>query len=122
MSVRKPGDPIFPFRFFFRPQSPSGPIPVIQVREEKEMEPGDLIDALRDMPPRQWTAMKQILLEAKFKAEALLRDEKVASDHGRLAFLTGFAAYADYVIGSFESLRDVPHPENFPEPPHSRAN
>jgi len=108
---------IYPFRFFFRKEAPEeGSRPIVKVFEAPELDPRTLADAMRDMPPRQWAAVKQLLLEAKYKSEALLRDEKTASDHGRLAFLAGFAAYADYVIASFEGLRDVPHEENFPDP------
>lgn len=116
MSIRRPGDPLYPFRFFFRPVSPPVTVPVVRILEAKEMTSEELCDAIRDMPPRQWAALRQLLLEAKYKSESLLRSEEVASDHGRLAFLNGFVAYADYVIGSFEGLRNVPHPEVFPDP------
>jgi hypothetical protein len=117
MSIRKTGDPLYPFRFFFRPVTSPVVAPVVRILEESELNPEELSDAIRGMSPRQWAALKQLLLEAKYKSESLLRSEEVASDHGRLAFLTGFGAYADYVIGSFEGLRVLPtHPEVFPEP------
>ena len=108
---------IYPFRFFFRKEQDQTPQPAfIKVYEQPELDGKSLADAMRDLPPRQWQAILQLLIEAKYKSEALLRDEKVASDHGRLAFLAGFAAYADYVIASFEGLRNVPHDQDFPEP------
>ena len=108
---------IYPFRFFFRKaDSPSPPGVFVRVGEYEELDSATLVNRLRDMPLAQWQATKQLLLEAKYKSEALLRDEKVVSDHGRMAFLAGFAAYADYVIASFETLRATPHPEDFPEP------
>lgn len=89
---------------------------LIVVREEEELSPEELADAIRDLTPRGYVAIKQMLLEAKLKSESLLRDEKVATDHGRLAYLTGFASYADYVIANLEAWRNTPHDEDFPEP------
>jgi|SRR5215469_13144678 len=114
-----PPKEIYPFRFFFRKeqnQIVSAPPAFVKVYEQPELDGKSLADAMRDLPPRQWQAILQLLIEAKYKSEALLRDEKVASDHGRLAFLVGFAAYADYVIASFEAFRNVPHDQDFPDP------
>jgi|SRR5215510_4432768 len=107
---------IYPFRFFFRKEQENVRPSFVKIYEAPELDAKQLANAMRDMPMRQWGAVKQLLLEAKYKSEALLRDEKVASDHGRLAFLTGFAAYADYVIASFEGLRNVAHEQDFPDP------
>jgi hypothetical protein len=104
---------VYPFKYFFRPATQPW---LVVVTESEELSPDQLVDAVRDLSPRSYQAIKQILLEAKYKAEAALRDEKSATDHGRLAYLTGFAAYADYVIANLEAWRNAPHDEEFPEP------
>jgi hypothetical protein len=89
---------------------------LVIVHEDAELSPEELLNALRDLPPKGYQAVKQMLLEAKYKAESLLRDEAAASDHGRLAYLAGFASYADYVLANLETWRNTPHEEDFPEP------
>jgi hypothetical protein len=84
---------------------PPGPVPVVRVIEQKELPGQELVDALRDMPPRQWQATLQLLVEAKFKAESMLRDDKVISNPQQLAYYTGWVTYSDFVISSFETLR-----------------
>jgi hypothetical protein len=84
---------------------PLAPVPVVRVQEQKELPGQELVDALRDMPPRQWQATLQLLIEAKFKAEAMLRDDKVISNPGQLAYYTGWVTYSDFVVASFEGLR-----------------
>ena len=86
------------------------------VKEEEELSSEQLADSIRDLSPRGYFAIKQMLLEAKYKAESVLRDEALATDHGRLAYVAGFAAYADYVIANLETWRNTPHDEVFPEP------
>ena len=55
---------------------------------------------------RQWQAVREMLIEAKFKAESMLRDEKVMEHHGKLAFYSGWVAYADYVLAGLERARE----------------
>jgi hypothetical protein len=81
------------------------PVPIVRVQEAKELPGKELVDAMRDMPPRQWGAMLQLLIEAKYKAEAMLRDDKVISNPQQLAYYTGWVTYSDFVISSFEGLR-----------------
>jgi hypothetical protein len=81
------------------------PVPIVRVQEQKELPGQELVDAMRDMPPRQWQATLQLLTEAKFKAESMLRDDKVISNPQQLAYYTGWVTYSDFVISSFESLR-----------------
>jgi hypothetical protein len=85
--------------------APPGPVPVVRVQEQKELPGQELVNALRDMPPRQWQATLQLLIEAKFKAESMLRDEKVISNPSQLAYYTGWVTYSDFVLASFEGLR-----------------
>jgi hypothetical protein len=81
------------------------PVPIVRVQEARELPGQELVAALRDMPARQWQATLQLLIEAKFKAEAMLRDDKVISNPGQLAYYTGWVTYSDFVISSFEGLR-----------------
>ena len=69
------------------------------------MEPESIPSVLRELNDRQFSAVREVLIEAKFKAEAQLRDEKVVSDHGRLSYYAGWSAYADYVLANLEELR-----------------
>lgn len=109
-----PKKDVQPFKYFFRPVTQ--PWLVIVKEDQEEFSPEQLTDAVRDLSPRAYQAFKQILLEAKYKAEAVLRDEATVQDHGRLAYFAGFAAYADYVIANLELFRTAPHDEAFPEP------
>lgn len=81
------------------------PVPIVRVQEAKELPGQELVDAMRDMPPRQWQATLQLLTEAKYKAESMLRDDKVISNPQQLAYYTGWVTYSDFVISSFEGLR-----------------
>ena len=81
------------------------PVPIVRVLEEKELPGVELVSALRDMPPRQWQATLQLLIEGKYKAESMLRDERVIASPTLTAYYVGWVAYVDFVIGSFESLR-----------------
>jgi hypothetical protein len=105
---------VYPFKYFFRPVTQ--PWLVVVKEAEPELSPEELADAIRDLSPKAYGAVKQMLLEAKYKAESLLRDEAVATEHGRLAYLAGFASYADYVIANYETWRNTPHDQLFPEP------
>ena len=80
-------------------------VPVVRVQEQKEMPGAELVSVLREMNPRQWQATSQLLIEAKYKAESMLRDPQVVSNPGQLAYYTGWVTYADFVLSSFEQLR-----------------
>ncbi len=110
----KPKGPIVPFKYFYRPSETPW---LVVVNEGEELPQDELVGAVQDLSSRAYGAVKQVLLEAKYKAEAELRDVAIASDHGRLAYLAGFSAYADYVIANFESWRNTQHDEAFPDPP-----
>lgn len=81
---------------------------VENVRDLQDEE--QLQNTIRELSTRQYEAFKQLLIEAKFKSEAMLRDENVASDPGKLAYYAGWVAYADYVLSSFESFREASAP------------
>jgi hypothetical protein len=88
-------------RSFFAP----GTVPVVRILESPELEPDKIPEVLREINERQWTCLIQVLVESKYKAEAMLRNDEVMHSHGKIAFYQGWVAYADYVIGSLASLR-----------------
>jgi hypothetical protein len=86
--------------------SPNGqPIPIVRVQEGKEMPGQELVNVLRELNPRQWQATSQLLIEAKYKAEAMLRDPVVIANAQQTAYYVGWVTYADFVLSSFETLR-----------------
>ena len=111
------------FRWFFTPEAnPFGSpyqVPVVRLLETPELEPEQVPEILREINDRQFGCVLQVLLEAKFKAESMLRDDSVMNSHGRMAFYQGWVAYADYVIGSLAGLRSrmtLERPEREPGP------
>jgi len=99
------------------PSKSSIPVPIIRILETPEFEPELLPQILREINDRQWHAVLQVLIEAKFKAEAMLRNDEVFSQPGKVAYYQGWVAYADYILSSFEGLRNhVPEPRPGPEP------
>jgi hypothetical protein len=111
------------FRWFFSPEAnPFGTpyqVPVVRILDTPELEPEQIPDVLREINDRQFGCVLQVLVEAKFKAEAMLRNDEVMSSHGKVTFYQGWVAYADYVIGSLQGLRSRPaqeRPEREPGP------
>jgi hypothetical protein len=116
VTIRRSGDPLFPFRFFFRPQPEEVTQPVVHVSVEREDLPEDeLVEIFRSFSPSQWRAIRQLLVEAKTKSETMVRDDSVVGSHGKLAFHSGMVAYSDYILSSFEALHSVPYEPIFPE-------
>jgi hypothetical protein len=111
------------FRWFFSPEAnPFGTpyqVPVVRILDTPELEPEQIPDVLREINDRQFGCVLQVLVEAKFKAEAMLRNDSVFAEPGKVAFYQGWVAYADYVIGSLQGLRSRPvqeRPEREPGP------
>jgi hypothetical protein len=103
----KPGSTVYNFRNWFRPvETPFPGVQPVRILEGPQIEPEEIPSVLRELNDRQFSAVREVLIEAKYKAEAQLRDEKVVSDHGRLAYYTGWSKYADYVLASLEELRE----------------
>jgi len=96
------------------PSKRSHPLEVPTVRiievEAPTISPEALPDILRDINGRQWGAVLEVLLEAKFKAEAMLRNDAVFDSLARSTYYQGWVAYADYVISSLERLRSEREP------------
>ena len=88
-------------RSFFAP----GTVPVVRVLERTELAPEQIPEVLREINDRQWDCVLQVLIESKYKAEAMLRNDEVMHSHGRIAFYQGWVAYADYIISSLAGLR-----------------
>jgi hypothetical protein len=80
-------------------------VPIVRVQEQKEMPGQELVNVLRELNPRQWQATSQLLVEAKYKAEAMLRDPAVIASAQQTAYYVGWVTYADFVLSSFETLR-----------------
>jgi len=95
------GNILYPFKWFFRPAS----APVVQLIESIDVEASQIPGLLQEINPRQWAAVEQVLMEAKFKAEAQLRDDRLMGNHGALAYYQGWVNYADYILASLEGLR-----------------
>lgn len=86
-------------------------VPVVRVLEQSELAPEQIPEALREINDRQWGCVVQVLIEAKYKAESMLRNDEAMVSHGKIAFYQGWVAYADYVISSLTSLRSTSIPE-----------
>jgi hypothetical protein len=100
------GKVVFPLKWWFRPRTELAAVPILRVGEGPPIDPEDLSSILHELNDRQYAAVREILLEARMKAESVLNDEKVVSDFGRLAYYNGWKAYADHVLASFEGIRE----------------
>jgi len=102
------GEITYPFRWHYRPESNAGyvPIPVVQVRgDEEEIPEHELPDVLRAIPKRQWSAIRQLLIEAKMKNEAYLRNDQIIANPSLSAYYQGQLVSVDYLLANFEGLR-----------------
>lgn len=97
-----------------------GKVPVVRILDNlPEVEEHLRPQILREINDRQWSCVRDVVIEAKYKAEELLRNDEVFKDPGKVAFYLGFAAYADYTLASLELLRRKPtevHPGPEPGP------
>jgi hypothetical protein len=89
---------------------------VVRVSDSIDFEPEVLPSVLREINPRQWAAITQVLIEAKYKAEAMLRNDALFDSPGKVSYYQGWVAYADYLIGSLEVLRTQAPLEMISEP------
>ena len=93
-----------PFKWFFRPES--APVAIaVQILESPEIAFEQLPDVLAEIDGRHWQAIRQILIEAKLKAEAQLRNDEIIKSAQLTTYYQGWVAYADYVLANFEGLR-----------------
>jgi hypothetical protein len=91
-------------------------VPVVRILEAPELEPEVLPSVLREINERQWAAINQVLIEAKYKAESMLRNDAVFESFGKVSYYQGWVAYADYLISSLASLRAAAPIEMLQEP------
>lgn len=92
-------------------------VPIVRIQETQEVSPEQIPQLLAEINERQWGSVLSILIEAKLKAESMLRNDQVFDSPGRVAFYQGWVAYCDYIISSLETLRtEVRTPEPGPEP------
>ena len=82
-------------------------MPVVRILEAPELEPEVLPSVLREINERQWAAINQVLIEAKYKAESMLRNDSIFESFGKVSYYQGWVAYADYLISSLETLREA---------------
>lgn len=80
------------------------PVRIVEV-DAPTIAPELVPDLLREINDRQFGAVLEVLIEAKFKAEAMLRVDTVFDSTGRPFYYQGWIAYADYVISSLVRLR-----------------
>ena len=92
------------------PKPKSSEWPIIRIQENPEIATELLPQLLREINDRQWQCVLQILVEAKLKAEGMLRNDAIFESPGKVAFYTGWLAYSDYVIESFNGLREQRRP------------
>ena len=79
--------------------------PVVRIVETPELPPEEVPQVLREINDRQFGCVLQVLIEAKYKAEAMLRNDEIMGEHGKVTFFQGWVAYSDYIIGSLIGLR-----------------
>jgi hypothetical protein len=105
MSIAHLGETPYPFKWFFRPES--GPVAVVVqiVDAGEELEFEEFHGILAEIDGRHWKAIRQILIEAKVKAEAQLRSDEIIKSSQLTTYYQGWMAYADYVLANFEGLR-----------------
>lgn len=100
------GDTYYPLRWYFRPETvPASPV-VVQLKEllhEYSFE--QLPSILAEIDGRHWDAVRQILVEAKLKAELQLRNDEVLKDPQLSVYYQGWVNHADYVLANLEALR-----------------
>ncbi|HET9376415.1 MAG TPA: hypothetical protein VFO40_15685 [Chthoniobacterales bacterium] len=84
---------------------PVMPVVVQIVEDAEELSREELSNILAEIDARHWKAVRQILIEAKYKAEHQLRNEAIIKDPQLSAHYQGWVNYADYALANFEGLR-----------------
>jgi len=80
-------------------------VPVVRIVEAPELPEGELPQVLREINDRQFGCVLQVLIEAKYKAEAMLRNDEIMGEHGKVTFFQGWVAYSDYIMSELVRLR-----------------
>jgi hypothetical protein len=107
MPIKHYHDPVTPQRWYKRRTIADdlAGVPVVQVLEQKELPPEEVEHAFKDINAKQWQAIRQLILEGKYKAESMLRDPSVLNSPQQLAHYVGWVTYADYVLASLENIK-----------------
>jgi len=107
MSISDSGAPPYPFKWHYRPQIVryEDPTPVAQIVESaEEVSFQEITGILQEIDDRHWNVVRQLLIEAKLRAESLLTREDVIG--GPLAtYYIGWLNHANYVLANLEGLR-----------------
>lgn len=99
------GDIQYSFKWFFRPEAHPVAVAVQIVDGGEEISFEELPSVLSEIDVRHWKAIRQILIEAKLKAEAQLRSDEIIKNSQLTTYYQGWVAYSDYILANFEGLR-----------------
>jgi hypothetical protein len=101
------GDWTAPFKWFYRPEtkSPASPIVVVAADPLREVPQAEIPGVLAEIDDRHWSVIRQLLVEAKLRAEMQLRNDEIIKNPALASHYQGWVNYADYVLGSLEGLR-----------------
>lgn len=101
------GDVLYPFKWYYRPEVPATQVlPIVQIRgDEEEVPQEQLHGVLAEIDNRHWGVIRQLLIEAKIKAESYLRSDEIVGNPSLSAYYLGQVAQVDYILANFEGLR-----------------
>jgi hypothetical protein len=97
------GKEVFGFKWFYRPEL----VPLVRVArsEQEEYDWESLHSILSEIDSRHWSAIRQLLIEAKQNAELNLRIDAIIKDSRLSAYYQGWLVHADYILANFERIR-----------------
>jgi hypothetical protein len=106
MSISSSGESPYPFKWFYRPETIPAVVPVLQIVDDiTELAFEQLPGVLAEIDKRHWGAIRQVLIEAKMKAEAMLRNDEIIKNSQLSSYYQGWVNYADYILANLEGLR-----------------
>jgi hypothetical protein len=113
------GDVVYSFKWYHRPETQPSVVPVVQVTDDVDIPFEEIPNVLQEIDLRHWSAVRQILIEAKLKAEAMLRSDDVIKNVQLSTHYQGWVNYADYCLANLEGLRAglIGPDENLPAEP-----
>jgi hypothetical protein len=100
------GNTVQSFRWFYRPESnASSPIVIVASDPLGEVPQSEIPGILAEIDDRHWNVVRQLLVEAKLRAEMQLHNDEILKNPALASHYQGWVNYADYVLGSLEALR-----------------
>jgi hypothetical protein len=95
------------FKWFYRPESKSRSPRIVVLTSDAlhEASQAEIPGVLREIDDRHWSVIRQLLVEAKLRAEMQLRNDEIIKNPALASHYQGWVNYADYVLGSLEGLR-----------------